>query len=238
MSGTKNSRDLNAGPKVVGAVHSAGALRRALRIRPGEVDFLEIRVDAFAPDPAPLLRALPRLRVPLLITVRHPAEGGAHRLSFARRRALFAQFLPFAALIDIELRSVKAFASTIADARTRGVRIIISDHHFKATPPAARLQRLIRSAHAAAADICKIATLAETPAALSRLLALFAKRQPLPLSVMGMGRFGKISRLLLAQAGSVLNYGYLDEPNASGQWEAVLLKKRLAELGSDQALTA
>ena len=54
---------------------------------------------------------------------------------------------------------------------------------------------------------------------------------------MGMGRLGKISRLLLAQAGSVLNYGYLDQPNASGQWEATLLKKRLAELGTDQAFT-
>ena len=230
MSGTKNSRDLSVRPKVVGAVHSPGALRRALRIRPGEVDFLEIRVDAFAPDPAPLLRALPRLRVPLLITVRHPAEGGAHRLSFPQRRALFAQFLPFAALIDLELRSVEKLASTMADARARGVRVIVSDHHFKTTPPAVQLQHTIRRAHAAGADICKIAALAETPAALARLLALFAQPPPLPLSVMGMGRFGKISRLLLAQAGSVLNYGYLAEPNASGQWEAVLLQKRLAEL--------
>ena len=47
---------------------------------------------------------------------------------------------------------------------------------------------------------------------------------------MGMGRFGKVSRLLFAQAGAVLNYGYLDKPNASGQWEATLLKKRIAEL--------
>ena len=230
MSGTKISRDLSVRPKVVGAVHSPAALRRALRIRPGEVDFLEIRVDSFAPDPAPLLRALPRLRVPLLLTVRHPAEGGAHRLSLSQRRALFAQFLPFAALIDIEQRSVKALAPIIAEARTRGVRVIVSDHYFKTTPPAVRLRRLIRSAHAAGADICKIAALTETPAALARLLALFAQPQPLPLSVMGMGRFGKISRLLLAQAGSILNYGYLDKPNASGQWEAVLLKKRLAEL--------
>ena len=219
--------------KVVGAVHSPGALRRALRIRPGEVDFLEIRVDSFAADPAPLLRALPRLRVPLLITVRHPAEGGAHRLAFPQRRALFARFLPFATLIDIELRSVGKLASTIAAARARGVRVIVSDHNFKSTPPAARLRHTIRRARAAGADICKIATLTETPAALARLLALFAKPQPLPLSVMGMGRFGKISRLLLAQAGSVLNYGYLHEPNASGQWEAVLLQKRLAEVEGD-----
>src|SRR5882757_408174 len=155
MSGIKISRDLSVRPQVVGAVHSAGALRRALRIQPGEVDFLEIRVDSFAPDPAPLLRALPSLRVPLLITVRHPAEGGTHRLSLPRRRALFAEFLPFAQLIDIELRSVKALAPTMADARSRGVRVIVSDHHFKTMPPAARLQHSIRRAHEAGADTCK-----------------------------------------------------------------------------------
>lgn len=238
MRGIKNSRDLSIRPQVVGAVHSPGALRRALRIRPGEVDFLEIRVDAFALDPAALLRALPRLRVPLLITVRHPAEGGAHQLSFARRRALFSQFLPFATLIDVELRSAEKLAATIADARSRGVRVVVSDHHFKSMPSAARLRQTIRRADAAGADICKLAALAETPAALAKLLALFAKKSSLPLSVMGMGRLGKISRLLLAQAGSVLNYGYLDTPNASGQWEATLLKKRLLELAPDQARAA
>jgi 3-dehydroquinate dehydratase-1 len=57
-----------------------------------------------------------------------------------------------------------------------------------------------------------------------------SKPGKLPLSVMGMGAYGKVSRLLLARAGSVLNYGYLDEPQVSGQWEATLLKQRLAEL--------
>lgn len=230
MSGKKTSRSLRTRPQVVGAVHSPGALRRALRLQPGEVDFLEIRVDAFALDPLPVLRALPRLRAPLIITVRHPAEGGANRLTFARRRALFAEFLPFASSVDLELRSATQLATTIAAARARGVRVIISEHHFKTMPSAARLRQTIRRAHFAGADICKIAALADTPAALARLLALFARTPPLPLSVMGMGRLGKVSRLLLAQAGSVLNYGYLDAPNASGQWEAVLLQKRLAEL--------
>ena len=45
---------------------------------------------------------------------------------------------------------------------------------------------------------------------------------------MGMGKFGKASRLALAKAGSVLNYGYLDCPNAPGQWEATELKRLLA----------
>ncbi len=238
MSGIKTTRILSVRPQVIGAVHSPAALRRALRIQPGDVDFLEIRVDSFAPDPAPLLRALPRLRVPLIITVRHPAEGGLHRLGLPRRRELFAQFLPFAALIDIELRSCAALAATITDARARGLRVIVSEHHFKTTPTTARLRQSIRRARAAGADICKLAALADTPAALARLLALFSRRPPLPLSVMGMGRYGKISRLLLAQAGSVLNYGYLDQPNASGQWEAVLLQKRLAEVLTEACLVS
>ena len=39
-----------------------------------------------------------------------------------------------------------------------------------------------------------------------------------------------MSRLLFARCGSVLNYGYLHRPNASGQWEAWELKARLGEL--------
>ena len=215
---------------VVGTVHSPGSLRAALRLRAGALDFVELRVDAFASDPAPLLRAAPRLRVPCVVTVRHPAEGGANDLSTARRRALYLQFLPHAALIDVELRSVEKLAGVIAAARTLGVGVVVSDHDFRKTPPLAQLQACIRRAHRAGADICKLAALTSTAADLQRLLALFTTRQPLPLSVMGMGEFGKVSRLLLARAGSVLNYGYLDRPNASGQWEARVLRERVREL--------
>ncbi len=234
MSGIKTSSVLRAEAKVVAAVHSPAALRCALKIRPHEVDLLEIRVDSFADDPESVIRVLPRLRVPLIVTVRHPAEGGAHRLSYRQRRDLFARFLPFAAFIDVELRSLEKLASTVIEARRAGVKLIASTHFFHRTPSAAELQRSIRQAHGAGADVAKLAALAAAPTALARLLALFCRRQPLPLSLMGMGRFGKISRLLFAQAGSVLNYGYLDKPNASGQWEAVTLKKRILELECDR----
>jgi 3-dehydroquinate dehydratase-1 len=201
-----------------------------LQIRPGQIDLLEIRVDHFALDPAPLLRALPRLRVPLIVTVRHPAEGGAHALGLARRREWYARFLPFAALIDVELRSIEQLADITAEAHRRGVKVIASVHYFRSTPSAAQMRAALRRCRAAGADIGKLAALTPTPAALTRLLGILDRKQPLPLSVMGMGRFGKVSRLLFAQAGSVLNYGYLDHPNASGQWEATVLKRRLAEL--------
>lgn len=232
MIGRNNSRDLLTKPQIVAAIHSAQSLAAALRLKPGAVDLLELRVDHFAGDPAPLLRAAPRLRAPLIVTVRHPAEGGQNALTAARRRALYAQFLPLAACIDVELRSAKTLGGTIAAARQAGVRVILSAHDFRKTPPARRLIEFIEQAAAAGADVCKIATRADSTDALLRLLVLFAARPPLPLAVMAMGRFGKVSRLLFAQAGSVLNYGYLAAANAPGQWPVARLRALLAELAS------
>jgi 3-dehydroquinate dehydratase-1 len=47
---------------------------------------------------------------------------------------------------------------------------------------------------------------------------------------MGMGPVGKLSRLVLAKAGSVLNYGYLLEANAPGQWPAWELKSLIDQI--------
>jgi 3-dehydroquinate dehydratase-1 len=47
---------------------------------------------------------------------------------------------------------------------------------------------------------------------------------------MGMGPWGRISRLVLAKCGSLLNYGYIGKSNAPGQWPAARLKELLAEL--------
>jgi 3-dehydroquinate dehydratase I len=230
MSRIKNSRFLRDKPQIVGTIHSPGSLKCALRLRKGDVDFLELRVDHFAPDPKPLLKAIPDLPAPLIVTVRHPGEGGSHQLEPGRRRELFSEFLPFANCIDVELRSVIAFADLIAKARASGVSVIVSDHHFQRTPSPPSLSARLRRAILAHADIFKIAAFTSEPSDVSALLSLMKEPLAIPLSVMGMGRFGMVSRLLFAQTGSVLNYGYLDQPNASGQWEATLLKKRVAEL--------
>jgi 3-dehydroquinate dehydratase-1 len=47
---------------------------------------------------------------------------------------------------------------------------------------------------------------------------------------MGMGPLGKVSRLVLAAAGSRLNYGYLDKPQVKGQWPALELVRRIGEV--------
>ncbi len=232
MTAPKNSSDLIKPGAIVGTVHSPESLRAARRVAPGVLDGLELRVDHFAKTPAPLLEAAPEFSLPLIVTVRHPAEGGMHDLGFRQRRELYAQFLPWAAAIDVELRSVRALGGVIDAARTRGVRTIVSFHDFRATPSARRLREIVERAVAAGADVVKIAARADTCGDLQRLLGLFAEKSPCPLSVMAMGRFGKVSRLLFAQAGSVLNYAYLGTANASGQWSALDFRKRLNELAA------
>lgn len=193
-------------------------------------DLLELRLDHFAEDLDPLRRAIPRLKAPLILTARHPAEGGQNALSTARRRDLFAEFLPAAAFLDVELRSARTLADIISRAREAGVKVILSAHDFRGTPSSKRLCKIVHDAANLGADICKIATRADAPASLGRLLDLFSAPAKAPLAVMAMGRFGKVSRLLLAQAGSVLNYGYLTAANASGQWPAARLRALLEEL--------
>lgn len=230
MSAKRNANLLFHGPAVVGTIYSEASLARARTLHAGDVDFLEIRVDHFAADPAALHEVLGTLKFPLILTVRHPAEGGSGALSLARRRDLLLEFLPAAALVDVELRSVAGMGEVIAAARAREVGVIVSDHHFRSTPAVGRLRERLHAARAAGADIFKVAALATRPADLTTLLTFLTEEKRLPLSVMGMGSWGKISRLLCAQGGSVLNYGYLAEPQVSGQWEAVLLKERIREL--------
>lgn len=215
---------------VVGIVNSLPSLRLACKLEPPAVDLIEIRLDSLSPSLDELDRRVGDLRQPLIFTARHPQEGGDHSLSPGSRRELLERFLPQAAAIDIELRSAERLAGLADLARARRVALIVSHHNFTATPSPVRLHELARRALLARADIFKLAVCAETPGDLAVLLTFFAKQKRLPLSVMGMGPLGQVSRLLFGQLGSVLNYGFLDRSSIPGQWPAVLLKQRLREL--------
>ena len=59
------------------------------------------------------------------------------------------------------------------------------------------------------------------PADLARLADFQLADHGIPVATMGMGPLAPVSRLLCAQCGSVLNYGYLGKtPTAPGQWDA------------------
>ena len=226
-----------AEPWVVGTVYSSGSLAaaRALTPRSGGPDLLELRVDHFARRPGRLDGLVAQGPRPFLVTVRHPAEGGAMGEGGvpgpSERRRLYERFLPAAAYVDVEVRSLRALAGTVARAKAEGVRVVASFHDFRGMPGAERLRDLTGRALDAGADVFKVAAMTTGPGDLARLLDFLAREQRLPLAVMGMGRLGRVSRLALAAAGSVLNYGYLG-PRAQvpGQWPAATLRERIGEL--------
>ena len=217
------------------AVWSAETLAaaRALASGAGAPELLELRVDHFAARPGRLDALVAVTPRPLVLTVRHPAEGGAAPgLDTAGRRRLYARFLPSAALVDVEVRSLHALAGIVREARAGGCGVVASFHDFRGLPTAARLEEVVSRACDAGADACKVAVTLRTPGDLARLLDfLGAERRRLPLAVMGMGPCGRMSRPVLGAAGSVLNYGFLGRrPQVPGQWPAAVLRARIDEL--------
>lgn len=213
---------------IVGVVDSQEGLQILQRMPEGLLDVVELRLDLLGHVPAN--DGLRALSVPLLATVRHPDEGGAKGIGNADRLALYEGAMDVVQAVDVELASVRAMSRVIEGARRAGRKVVLSVHDFEQVPPAARVRRLLRRAVDAGADVFKIAATPGKPSDIGVLLELL-DAPPIPVAVMGMGPFGKVSRLLLARCGSVLNYGWIDRPAVEGQWSAPELRVRFDELG-------
>ncbi|PYL73137.1 MAG: hypothetical protein DMF26_14945 [Verrucomicrobia bacterium] len=199
-------RSIKRRPRVVGVIASRADLERAVRMR-RPPDLFELRLDRLAGMADQVENVLPKLRTPLIITARDPHEGGANKLRLRQRRDLLARFLNHADYMDVELRSARALRSLLTLAEKKNVRRIISFHNFKTTPSARILAAKAREARSQAADIFKVATRTDTPTELGRLVEFMtSSRLDLAVAVMGIGKLGAISRVLLSRAGSVLIY--------------------------------
>jgi 3-dehydroquinate dehydratase type I len=197
---------------LVGVIASLDELRLATRMR-APPDLFELRLDHL-----PNLREsqLLKLRRPLIITARHPAEGGKKLRT--GRCDLLLKFLLQAKFVDIELRSLRELREVWDQARRLGVGRICSFHDFKRTPQPAVLQKKMLCARKARADVFKVVTRADT---LRDLLTLFeflwSDLSSMRLCVMAMGKFGPISRLFFREAGSSFIYAPLRHPLHHGQ---------------------
>jgi 3-dehydroquinate dehydratase-1 len=217
--------------QVVGTVHTLGGLKMVGCPPPG-VDVLEARLDALPAASWPgLLRAAVR---PVILTPRARGEGGARDWSVAERARMVQDLLPDlpqVAAVDLELAQVGEFSTLCKKLRKIHVALICSAHDFSGTPSARTLLRWRDRAVEEGADFFKVAVWLRTPQDLKPLLDLLAGPQLIPTSVMGMGPWGTASRIYLARAGSVLNYGWLHRPQVPGQLPAARLARLLREVG-------
>jgi 3-dehydroquinate dehydratase-1 len=136
--------------------------------------------------------------------------------------------LGHAALIDIEVASINDMGAFL---QRLGIPWIASFHDFEKLPRTSILEDAVKRAKDAGAAAFKAAAMLHETADIARLADFQLADHGLPVATMGMGPLAPVSRLLCAQCGSVLNYGYLGKtPTAPGQWDAALLKQAIARL--------
>jgi 3-dehydroquinate dehydratase-1 len=219
-------------PLVVGAVSRRETLAglSSIPALAEECDLVELRLDSLGMTPAEVHTHVQSLPVPILITARDPGEGGEGNLSAADRAALLEAHLDVAALMDVELRGAMDLQGVIAKAKARHVGVVGSFHDFHSTPADEVLKGAVDFGLQFKMDAVKVATTLHSAEDLARLIRLLANEKRIPLSVMGMGGLGRVSRVTLARCGSILNYGYLGESNAPGQLPARRLKEMLKEV--------
>lgn len=218
---------------IVGSFGDNQSLREAdLETVSEACDIAEVRLDILhavgGASGAPWLHLQ---GIPLLFTARRHEEGGAVRLGAAERATLIEVVLEVASMIDIEVASMDEMAPLVRQAMARNLPWIASFHDFAKLPDAATLGRAAEQARLAGASAFKLAAFLDSPAAMARLAEFQLQDHGLPVATMGMGPLAPVSRLLCAQCGSVLNYGYIGTtPTAPGQWDAGSLKKAIAKL--------
>jgi 3-dehydroquinate dehydratase-1 len=203
-------RDKIPARAVVGVIASTDELRLATRMR-APPDLFELRLDHL---PDLHQSQLSRLRRPLIITARHPSEGGKR----CNRKHLLRKFLSHAKFVDIELRSMGELGEVWVEARQLGVGRICSVHDFKRTPELSILRKQFSRSRKAKANVFKLVTNADS---LRDLLTLFeflwTQSLVMPVSVMAVGKLGPISRLLFREAGSAFIYAPLRHALYDGQ---------------------
>ncbi len=224
----------NQQPKVVGSFGSCADLQKSAPCAVGSAcDFAEIRLDILQAEQG---FAKPNnwshlIDIPLLFTARRSEEGGAISLDSETRENLLRGAMDHATLIDIEVASIPEMGNLIGELKERNIPWIASYHDFKKLPPNAALQHAAQKAKEAGATVFKAAAMLETPSDMARLADFQLGDHGLLVSTMGMGPLAPVSRLLCAQSGSVLNYGYIgDSPTAPGQWDSTFLKLAISRL--------
>lgn len=190
-------------------------------------DVVEIRLDQLIQENE-LKTKISSITKPLLLTCRHPKEGGDNNISEPLKRvSIIEPLLSHASAIDIEISTANEMKNLITEAKSKNIQVVLSYHNFETTPNLAELKTIATEAKDKGADIIKIATTTNTIQELITLLTFSENGSIENLSFMGMGKFGMSSRLVAAQSGSVLNYSAIAETSIEGQWQLAAYREAL-----------
>lgn len=218
-------------PCIIGCITDRGCLQSLSSSGANlPCDAIEIRVDALSETVSCDELLSMNFAKPVLVTVRCREEGGMSDMNETERLNTALRLLPIASALDWEIAAMPSVEPLISKAHQVGITIVASAHDFQKTPSLKTMQTLERQARSMGADVVKFAFRLNTPDDLL-IGAELLKQRTGPMAVMGMGALGPVSRLLYAQLGSALVYGYLGgRESAPGQWAAAHFQEALRRL--------
>lgn len=217
-------------------------LEAAEQARDLDCDLIEWRIDFYEEVATPQKVAALSHQVkqavqkPLLVTFRTKKEGGELELPDDQYFAIYKEVLTQGAadLLDLELfMPAEEVASTIELAHENGVKVVMCNHDFDATPSQEEIVRRLSLMEEKGADICKIAVMPQSNKDVLTLLAATAEmkeKATRPLITMSMGALGMVSRVSGEAFGSAATFGAAKQASAPGQVPVSVLREILATL--------
>lgn len=216
-------------------------LQEAASFRELPLDLAEWRADHFRDvhDTDAVLSVGRKLRealgdIPLLFTFRTASEGGQTPCSKEAYTALNQAVVRcgFPDLIDVELFSGdENVRETVRLAHDAGIKVIVSNHDFHATPAKEELLSRLIHMQRLGADLPKIAVMPRSQedvlTLLSATVEMKTHHSETPVITMSMSGTGMISRLSGECFGSALTFGAARKASAPGQLHVEELAKVL-----------
>ncbi|NIE63004.1 type I 3-dehydroquinate dehydratase [Burkholderia sp. Ax-1719] len=221
------------------------AQARAIGSNP-DVDIIEYRIDYlnFDTDAAQVAELGKKVAAaangkPLILTFRTKTEGGSKEITDKEYGDLYMALIKahFIDILDVEMfRQPSVVREVVAAAHAAGIKVVMSSHDFRKTPPTAEIVSRLREQDKMGADILKIAVMPHNAADVLKLLdateQIRDQYSRKPLLTMSMGGLGAVSRFSGQVFGSDLTFGMIGEASAPGQVDARALRQVLDTINS------
>ena len=164
------------------------------------VSLLELRLDLIKEEPESMYKIIPE-HMKTIATCRPDRYREADRIELLKRCMDLG-----AAYVDVEIESPEKTRTLLTEyASTSGTTSIISYHNFHSTPPLQEMEEILKQCFEKGGDVAKLAVQANSLMDVHHLLALY--KLPGKKVILGMGKMGRITRLMGPYLGAEFTFG-------------------------------
>lgn len=179
------------------------AVKAIEKIEQHRPDLIEIRLD-YMVETEQLKKIREATKIPLIATCR-PKDNRFILEEEGRLSLLLEACEAGFNYIDLDIRNDE-LEKAIDSIRTFGAKLILSYHNYNRTPTRDELQQLLIKESNLGADICKIIGTAESYSDNLTYLEFLSENSEKQIISFGMGKVGKISRVLSPVLGGFFTY--------------------------------